>query len=206
MPLIALLALAALLLMNKPTPRKTRTAADVRAFVAVLRPIAEDVYRNGGVAPDGTKVAPGIRPDPALVQLTHESNAGLSELALNAHNISGMTSEGDYWERQGRPRYLVLTEEYVWPASVRATDERLGTKGGLVHIRRRRHFRAYASWRDCYLDWARRIQRPDMAEVLSAAMRGDMKAFGAALKRSGYATDPEYEGHIASVAREVGVA
>ena len=190
-PLAALVAWE--LLKGKPmTPKilgpKTPTRADQRSYVDRLRPIALRVEREGGIAPDGTKVLPGIKADLGVLESAHESSWGLSQLAgAPAYNIFGMTAElGTYWRTQLRPYFEIITTEW----------DKAGKEYKTV-----RPFRAYASWEASYLDWARRIQKPDFAPVYAAAIRGDWPAFGAALDQVKYATDPKYGAKIVSMAQ-----
>lgn len=188
----ALLAIAALLFYKgdaaAPAGRGAVTMEDRKRFVALLRPIALKIEREGGFAPDGTPVAAGIPADFGVIQAAHESDWGRSELAAGAaQNIFGMTAEpGTYWRSQGRR--FVERETREW------------TTAGQEY-KTRRPFRAYDNWQASYLDWARRIQKPDFAAVYAAAKRRDFTAFTLALGAVGYATDPRYSGKLAGVAR-----
>lgn len=187
-PVVLGLILLAFVLLggNVAKQRGPATMAERKAFVDRLSPIARRVERAGGIAPNGVKVLPGIKADLGLIQLAHESDWGRSELATGAaQNLSGMTAEpGTYWRSEQRPYVEIETTEW---------------KAGQPY-KTRRPFRRYTSWEASYLDWARRIQRPDFAAVMAAAVRGDLKAFADALDQVKYATDPRYGMKLVGVA------
>lgn len=66
-------------------------------------------------------------------------------------------------------------------------------------------FRAYDSPAESFRDYARLLKsEPRYAAALGAG--GDVHAFGAALARGGYATDPDYAGKLSRVAEAVAAA
>jgi hypothetical protein len=205
---LAVVAVVAYTLMkNKRTIKKTRTREDELAFAAELRPIAEEVERFGGVAPGGYKVLPGFKADLGIIHTLHESNAGHSELAVRANNIAGMTGElGTYWRSDGHPYYRLETREWIEASKVRAHHKVLQRVGDKAEVMMDRDFRRYANWRDSYLDLARRIQRPDFAEVWTYAKLGSFKGYFGALQKVGYATELDYAARLENVARGMGLA
>jgi flagellar protein FlgJ len=71
-----------------------------------------------------------------------------------------------------------------------------------VKVAQTADFRAYASADECMQDYARVLgQNPRYAAALNTG--GDAAAFGSALQRGGYATDPDYANKLAGVARQL---
>jgi peptidoglycan hydrolase FlgJ len=211
---------AAILLYRELVANKgvlgTRTMSAIEDFKKRLGPVALQVERQKGL-----KAALG------LGQGAHESGWGASALSsptaklevLNnaghvlrigpAHNHFGITAElGTYWRTQDRPYVIKLTEEWVTQAQIRPTDVVVAgpNANGLFKIKRKRPFRAYNSPEESYLDWARLMEtKPYVDAGATAALRaGDVAGFAAAMKRVGYATDPNYAELIAGSIQSMG--
>lgn len=158
----------------------TRTVSAISDFIAKLKPTADEVEAETGI-----KAALGIG------QASEESNWGLSKLALPPNNnLFGMTADdGSSWATAGNPRVNMPTYEFI-----------NGVKT-LVN----RYFRVYGSWDESYRDWAAHMQSSLYvnAGALDALQAGDKDAFGAALVKAGYATDPKYATTVASRIQQV---
>lgn len=177
----------------------TRTVSAIADFIAKLGPIAAAVEKETGIS---AKLG--------MAEAAEESRYGLSELArpdgvltvfpsgisAPANNLFGITAEeGTYWRNQNQPYVLMPTHEWVKQAD--GTTQEIATT---------RPFRAYLSWDASYRDWARLMQTKNYVDAgaLAALKAGDPVAFGQALNKAGYATDPNYGNKIASVASVIG--
>lgn len=168
-----------------------------------------------------------IQPRIALVQSAHESNWGISELAIDGLNIFGMTP-GDAWAKAmsanvgmkdvpvwsslGHSTIFYPTKEYsdlppekihYWDFHGDVVSKSPDGKGGSILVVNR-YFRKYSTLEESAWDWARKIaQTPRYALTYEAAKAGDVSAYGAALVKAGYATDPSYQAGLLFQARAV---
>ena len=71
-------------------------------------------------------------------------------------------------------------------------------------VQRTERFRSYASVEAGIADYVRLLGLPRYSEARGVG--DDPAAFGAALQRAGYATDPDYARKLAAVARHIGDA
>lgn len=173
----------------------SRTMDAIQQFLATLKPIADKVEEETGAA--------GVI---GMAEASDESAWGVSQLADPnarltilpagttgpANNIFGFTAEeGTYWRKQNRPYVLMPTKEYV------QDPDNPGQKK-IVTVNR--PFRAYSNWDESYRDWVRLMQTTHyvQAGAWDALQAGDAQAFGAALNRAGYATNPNYGTDVAA--------
>jgi flagellar protein FlgJ len=149
---------------------------DIRKrFIERKRPIARDIERRHR-----------IREIISLSQAALESGWGASRLSVIANNFFGVIA-GDRWIREGRPFFEIPTREF---------------KGGRWIVMRR-PFRRYFSAEESFEDWARLMMMPRYREALRYARAGDVRRFGEAVFRAGYATDPDYARKIADTGRVI---
>ena len=162
------------------------TLAQKVDFVSRLRDIARRVESSGAIDTyTGRLVPPGIKADFGVAQLAKESRYGTSDKALLANNLAGFTAEdGTYWATKKFPRKLFPTKEEISGKLVDAT----------------RPFRAYASWEESYVDWAR-LLHTKYPLAFASSVSGDFVGFANGLK--GYATDSGYSEGLISFHREV---
>lgn len=125
----------------------------------------------------------GIHPQFILGQAALESGWGRSEIrgadGAPSHNLFGVKA-GPGWPGAS---VEAATTEYV-NGEPRESVER---------------FRAYASYSEAFLDYARLLGEPRYAQVLESGQ--DAEAFAAGLQRSGYATDPMYADKLLRIIR-----
>lgn len=123
----------------------------------------------------------GVNPRALLAQAALETGWGQGAIrhadGRNSHNVFNIKATPDW---QGE-RVRVATTEYENGAAVPCTAE----------------FRAYGSYAEAFADYARVLAQPRYAEARQQGT--DAVAFGHALARAGYATDPAYGRKLASV-------
>lgn len=128
----------------------------------------------------------GVAPELVAAHAALESGWGSRPLRLaqgeSSHNLFGIKAGGDW---QGAVTDA-LTTEHVNGADVKLTQR----------------FRAYPDYRSAFNDYAQLLAgNPRFAGVLNVGR--DAGAFGAALARGGYATDPDYAQKLQKVAAQI---
>jgi len=124
----------------------------------------------------------GVDPRNLIAQAALETGWGRSQPGGDSHNLFGIKA-GANWNG----------------ASVQANTEEFDAG---VASRDVASFRAYASPRESVEDYVRLIRdNPRYAGAMNTG--NDVQAFGNALQRGGYATDPDYVRKLAAVAAEV---
>ena len=124
----------------------------------------------------------GVDPRALIAQAALETGWGRSQPGGDSHNLFGIKA-GANWNG----------------ASVQANTEEFDAG---VASRDVASFRAYASPRESVEDYVRLIRdNPRYAGAMNTG--NDVQAFGNALQRGGYATDPDYVRKLAAVAAEV---
>ncbi|NDD74689.1 MAG: flagellar assembly peptidoglycan hydrolase FlgJ [Gammaproteobacteria bacterium] len=162
------------LLIRQVQGEGARTTAAQAEFVDRIRPLAEQVARELGVS---TRTV--------IAHAALETGWGRS-LPRDADGRSSLNFFGIKAARGGRDAVEAKTNEF---------------EGGEL-VQRVERFRSYASLEEGFADYARLLGRERYA-----AARGvgdDPAAFGAALQRAGYATDPDYASKLARVAASLG--
>ena len=125
----------------------------------------------------------GVDPRNLIAQAALETGWGRSQPGGDSHNLFGIKA-GANWNG----------------ASVQANTEEFDAG---VASRDVASFRAYGSPRESVEDYVRLIRdNPRYAGAMNTG--SDVQAFGNALQRGGYATDPDYVRKLAAVAAEVG--
>jgi len=125
----------------------------------------------------------GVDPRALIAQAALETGWGRSQPGGDSHNLFGIKA-GAHWNG----------------ASVQANTEEFDAG---VASRDVASFRAYGSPRESVEDYVRLIRdNPRYAGAMNTG--NDVQAFGNALQRGGYATDPDYARKLAAVAAEVG--
>lgn len=162
-----------------------------------------------------------------LIQAAHESNWGLSQLAVNDFNLFGMTPgsqwvamkrgekiEGEItpWSSLGASVCYYPTTEYseYAPSRVRwwdipgdIQDKREDGKGGSI-LTVKRYFRKYANYTESIVDWRKKItDQSRYSQAYRCAIKNDIKGFANELHLAGYATDPKYAEKLLSTAKTV---
>ena len=124
----------------------------------------------------------GVDPRNLIAQAALETGWGRSQPGGDSHNLFGIKA-GANWNG----------------ASVQANTEEFDAG---VASRDVASFRAYGSPRESVEDYVRLIRdNPRYAGAMNTG--NDVQAFGNALQRGGYATDPDYVRKLAAVAAEV---
>jgi len=124
----------------------------------------------------------GVDPRALIAQAALETGWGRSQPGGDSHNLFGIKA-GANWNG----------------ASVQANTEEFDAG---VASRDVASFRAYGSPRESVEDYVRLIRdNPRYAGAMNTG--SDIQAFGNALQRGGYATDPDYVRKLAAVAAEV---
>jgi len=124
----------------------------------------------------------GVDPRNLIAQAALETGWGRSQPGGDSHNLFGIKA-GANWNG----------------ASVQANTEEFDAG---VASRDVASFRAYGSPRESVEDYVRLIRdNPRYAGAMNTG--SDVQAFGNALQRGGYATDPDYVRKLAAVAAEV---
>ncbi|HRI32372.1 MAG TPA: glucosaminidase domain-containing protein, partial [Saprospiraceae bacterium] len=113
----------------------------------------------------------GIPASIKLAQGILESQAGRSELAVNANNHFGIKCKSN-WSGE--------TYQYK--------DDDLDENGELIHS----CFRMYGSGEQSYIDHTDFILNRPRYKSLFSLPKNDYKAWAMGLKKCGYATDPNY--------------
>ena len=153
---------------------KPVSAAERREFVEKMLPHATAAARELGV---------DVRA--VIAQAALETGWGRSQPADasgNSHNFFGIKA-GASWSGATR---VADTREYVADQAVTESAR----------------FRAYGSVAESVADYVHVLRdNPRYAAALGTA--GDVRAFGEALQRGGYATDPAYADKLVAVARQV---
>ena len=186
---------------------------------AMLRPIAPADRTAAPSAPPPTAAPPQAAPPQAaappgsreafLEAILPAAEAASQRLGVSTRNLIAQATLETGWGRSlprgadGRPSYnlfgIKATGGWQGPSVAAATTEVLGGREQRMVER----FRAYSSIEESVADHARLLGQSRRY----AAVRGtgdDAHAFGAALQRGGYATDPGYARKIAAVAESVG--
>ena len=111
-----------------------------------------------------------------IIQSAHESRFGNSGLARKYCNLFGITAT-ESWKSKGRPICFLPTFEYI--------------KGKRVEMKR--EFRAYASWRESFEDWADLITRLNVYKTAYALLK-DKSTVREGIREmaKSYASDPAY--------------
>ena len=165
-------------------------------FKKRLLPIAERIMEEFG-----------IPPELIITQAAHESNWGESQLSRAADNLFGMTAN-ESWIKNGRDIYSIASREYskfppekirYWNEQGDIIEKKTDGHGGsilMVEIR----FRKYKSWDESVDDWAHKIANTERyKQAYFYAKLGSANDFFYELKKSGYATDPEYSEKLLNV-------
>jgi len=159
-----------------------------------------------------------------LAQAALESNYGQSELTVKANNLFGMTpgsawikamnkqidfSQVPPWSYQGVPVVYFNTKEYskkppdqlyFWDFPGDIVSKKDDGNGGSI-LMVKRPFRAYASWDESILDWARHLSSLSIYKTaLAGAQSGNLSAFVQGLQGV-WATDPNYASEITKTAQ-----
>lgn len=113
----------------------------------------------------------GIPASITLAQALHESNYGTSDLAVKANNHFGIKCK-KYWNGK---TYL-------------HKDDDLDRSGNLIHS----CFRSYNSTSDSYIDHTEFLSNSSNYIKLFEYSKTDYLNWAHGLKKSGYATDPDY--------------
>lgn len=188
-----------------------------------------DFKKSLGPVAKAVEAETGFKAFMGLGQASHESGFGSSQLSspnakLNivnnagtvlrvgpANNYFGFTAgRGTYWRTRDYDHVLMPTTEYVPKSQLLADDKIISGPNkignGLYKITRRRAFRAYNSPEESYRDWARLMQITaySNAGAPEALRSGNVTAFAAAMKKTGYATDPRYEELITNAITNLG--
>lgn len=192
MPLLfAAVAAIIFTLMKTPKLSNDPTLVEKKAFVSRMTAIARRVESEGAIDTyTGARIPPGIKADFGIALVSHESAYGISELAREAFNISGLTADPDsntYWANRKFPVYQVVTEE-------EAPD--------MTKYKKTRSFRRYRNLEESYIDWARLLYAM-YPESFAAAQTGDFAAFAAGLQQRGYATDSLYASKVLRVGADI---
>lgn len=157
------------------TPGDAATGASQQQFLQQIAPWAREAGERLGVAPELVAAHAAL-----------ESGWGNRPLRLaqgeNSHNLFGIKAGGGW---QGAVADS-LTTEHLNGADVKLTQR----------------FRAYPDYRSAFNDYAQLLaSNPRFAGVLNIG--GDARAFGAALARGGYATDPDYAEKLQKIAARI---
>jgi flagellar protein FlgJ len=145
--------------------------ANAADFVQRLRPHAKEAAARLGVEPDVLIAQAALESGWGKRQISHADGG-------TAHNLFGIKADRSW---QG-DKVAVSTLEYEGGVAVRKTEP----------------FRAYASYRESFMDYANFIQsNPRYGKALSVA--DDPKAYFRELQKAGYATDPKYADKLISV-------
>ena len=124
----------------------------------------------------------GVDPGNLIAQAALETGWGRSKPGGDSHNLFGIKAGGSW----NGASVQANTEEFVGGESRRVDAD----------------FRAYGSQRESVQDYVRLIRdNPRYAGALNTG--SDAHAFASALQRGGYATDPDYERKLVTVADEV---
>ncbi|MBK6564768.1 MAG: glucosaminidase domain-containing protein [Saprospiraceae bacterium] len=113
----------------------------------------------------------GIPASVTLAQGLHESNYGMSKLAIEANNHFGIKCKS-YWT--GKTYFH--------------KDDDLNKEGNLIES----CFRAYRSTVDSYVDRSNFLMQSDRYKILFEYASDDYMQWIYGLKACGYATDPQY--------------
>ena len=113
----------------------------------------------------------GIPASITLAQGLHESNYGLSKLALEANNHFGIKCKS-WWT--GKTYFH--------------KDDDFDANGNLLES----CFRAYRSTVDSYVDRSNFLMQSERYKHLFSISKDDYASWAYGLKESGYATDPQY--------------
>lgn len=169
-------------------------------FITKMKPIAEALRQQMGIAALIT-----------ITQAAHESAWGLSELTTTANNLYGFTANGS-WMTEKRPVVYRNSNEHstkppdqiqFWNVNGDIISKDPDGKGG-TNLVVKIPFRAYASWLESALDWARLIGSSTRYQTaFSLAKTGNLEAFATAILAAGYATDPAYADKIVAVGKKV---
>lgn len=159
----------------------------------------------------------GIKSNISLTQAAHESNWGISQLAIEGKNIFSITpgsswisaiNSGDVaikniptWSSLGRPVIYFPTTEYsklppekirYWEIQGDITEKRNDGNGGSI-LTVKRYFRQYSNWAESAWDWARKIAKSERyKDAYEVSKTGAVDVYGLEMVKAGYATDPEY--------------
>lgn len=211
---ILLAAAAAAILAAKRVEKAVTAAIDRKTFVATIAPIAQRIQAEFGL---NARIM--------TIQAALESNWGASRLAIDAQNLFGMTA--DAYKKQmldliaknaspdiiaqaekDRPYKEFVTNEYsefspekikYWSFPGDVVEKRAAPTGG-TYLKVRRPFRAYANWYESARDWARKLTLdPRYSAAVEAAKAGDVNLFAFEIKRSGYATNPNYAAELKAI-------
>ena len=154
-----------------------------------LAPRQIDFIRNHEEAARAAEAVSGIPAAFTIAQAAHESGWGQREIrnadGSSAHNLFGIKA-GAGWTG---PVAEITTTEYVGGEAQKVSAK----------------FRAYASDRDSFRDYARLMKEtPRYAGVVAQAAQAPASAasaqgFARGLQRAGYATDPAYADKLARV-------
>ena len=123
----------------------------------------------------------GIPASIKLAQALHESNAGSSNLSKNSNNHFGIKCKS-YWKGN---TYFHKDDDY-------------SLEGDLIDS----CFRAYDTPVDSYVDHSNFIVNSINYSGLIESCRGDYVAWAQGLRRSGYATDPDYAEKLIKIIEE----
>ncbi len=156
--------------LKMPTASAAGLERSPESFVQTLWPHAQQAAEHLGVEPRAL-----------LAQAALETGWGQGVTrhadGRNSHNVFNIKATADW---QGE-RVRVTTTEYENGEAMQRTAE----------------FRAYGSYAEAFADYARVLQQPRYAEARREG--ANAVAFGHALARAGYATDPAYGRKLASV-------
>lgn len=127
----------------------------------------------------------GVPASITLAQALHESNKGMSDLAVNARNHFGIKCKS-YWKG----------------GSYYHKDDDLDKKGNLIES----CFRSYDSVIDSYVDHSNFLRMGDNYQGLFILSRTDFVGWAYGLKKAGYATDAQYAYKLIKIVEKYGLA
>lgn len=148
---------------------------DINSFISAIAPYAQQTAAKLGIPPENIMAHAALESGWGQHPLKHADGS-------NSYNLFGIKA-GSQWHG---PTVQSLTTEHIAGNNVKIHDQ----------------FRAYPDYQAAFNDYAALLQRnPRFQPALNSS--NDAHAFGLALSRAGYSTDPAYASKLSSIARKL---